>query len=105
VIAAALREQGAPVPPDLLPVRVWPAAAPFHDAFTVLSRARRQGFSGWEAIDYPSIVAYARAHGFADTDESLMEFVHIIQAQDEVFLTEHAALAKRNADAARRGTQ
>jgi hypothetical protein len=97
VIADALREQGAPVPDDLLTPPVWPSAAPYRAAFTTLSASRPQGANGWEAIPYPWIVKYAERNGFADTLTELDEFVGFIQVQDRAFLEQSAALAKRKA--------
>ena len=88
MIAAALLEQGAEVPDDLLPVEVWPAAAPFRDAFLVLSAARGSGMNGPFALAYSEILAYARANGFAETPVELGEFVQLLQDQDAVFLEE-----------------
>lgn len=94
MIADALAEQGLDVPPDLHPAEVWPVAAPYRDAFRVLSAGRQQGFSGWEALAYSEIVAYARENGYAESIVELEEFVALIHAQDSVFLEESAKRAK-----------
>jgi hypothetical protein len=94
MIADALAEQGLDVPPDLHPAEVWPVSAPYQDAFRVLSASRRQGFSGWEALAYSEVVAYAREHGYAESIDELDEFVALIHAQDNAFLEESAKQAK-----------
>jgi hypothetical protein len=94
VIAAALAEQGLDVPADLHPDDVWPVAAPYRDAFTVLSAGRRQGFGAWEALAYSEIVAYAHENGYADSITELEEFVALVQGQDHAFLEESAKRAK-----------
>lgn len=93
MIAAALAEQavedgvpGAYVPDDVLPVDVWPAAAAYQRAFTILSARRRHGMSGVEALQYTEIVAYARENGFAESMTELEEFVAFIDAQDGAYL-------------------
>lgn len=97
MIADALAEQGKDVPADLRPVEVWPVAAPYRDAFSVLSAARRQGMHGWEALAYSEIVAYAHENGYAGSIVELEEFVNLIQAQDTAFLEESAKQQKRKA--------
>lgn len=74
----------------MLPVEVWPPAAPYHEAFVVLAAGRRQGMGGAEALAYSEILAYAQANGFAETMADLEEFVMLIQAQDAAVLTELA---------------
>lgn len=95
MIAAALAEQGLDVPADLHPAEVWPVAAPYRDAFQILSAGRRQGFSGWEALAYSEIVSYARENGYADSIVELEEFVALIHAQDAAFLEGSARRAKK----------
>ena len=95
MIAAALAEQGLDVPADLLPADVWQVAEPYRAAFGVLSAARGQSESGWLAIAYSEIVAYAERNGYADSIDELGEFVSLIQAQDTTFLEESAAAQKR----------
>lgn len=94
MIADALAEQGLDVPADLRPADVWPVAASYRDAFSVLSAARRQGMNGWEALAYSEIAAYAHANGYADSITELEEFVALIQAQDTAFLEESAKKAR-----------
>lgn len=94
MIAAALAEQGLDVPADLRPADVWPVAAPFRDAFSVLSASRRQGLNGWDALAYSEIVAYAHENGYADSITELEEFVGLVYAQDSAFLEESARRAK-----------
>lgn len=95
MIAAALAEQGLDVPADLHPAEVWPVATPYLDAFRILSAGRRQGFSGWEALAYSEIVAYAHENGYADSITELEEFVALIYAQDNSFLEESAKRTKQ----------
>lgn len=91
MIAEALAEQGAEIPADLLPVDVWPVAAPYREAFRVLSasRGRSVGPGGivHQALEYSEIVEYAERNGFADTMEELEEFVTLVQSQDGAYLT------------------
>ena len=94
MIADALAEQGLDVPEDLHPAEVWPVAAPYRDAFRILSAGRRQGWNSWDALAYSEIVACARESGYADSITELEEFVALIQAQDEAYLEEAAKLAK-----------
>lgn len=85
---AALLEQGMEVPEDLEPPpEIWPVAQPYADAFDALSRSRGQGMSGVLPLEYTEITAYARDHGFAETDTERDEFVELIQAQDIAFRT------------------
>lgn len=97
MIAAALAEQGAEIPEDLLGVDVWPSAAPYRDAFHVLSAARGRAVGMYgsipQAIEYSEIVCFARANGFADSMTELEEFVSIIQAQDTTY-RDHIATAQ-----------
>jgi hypothetical protein len=93
MIAAALAEQavedgvpGAYVPDDVLPVEVWPVAAPYQRAFSVLSARRRHSTTGMQALQYTEIVAYAKENGFAETITELEEFVTLIDAQDGAYL-------------------
>lgn len=95
MIADALAEQGLDVPTDLHPAEVWPVAVPYRDAFRVLSAGRRQGFSGWEALAYSEIVAYAHENGYAESITELEEFVGLVYEQDHAFLEESARRAKK----------
>lgn len=90
MIAAALEEQGVDLPADLLPVDVWPTAAPYRKAFNVLSSSRGAGVSMAGviplAIEYSEIVSYAEHNGFAKSITELEEFVMLVQAQDGRYL-------------------
>lgn len=95
MIAAALLEQGAEVPAELLaPVDVWPCAQPYADAFDALSRSRGHSMSGVLPLAYTEITAYARDHGFADTEVECDEFVELIYAQDVAYRLMLQARAK-----------
>lgn len=101
----ALREQGvtdfrsSPHADLVQGFDVWPSAAPYRQAFGVLSAARANGYGAPQPIAYSEIVAYAKATGFAETITELEEFVMFIQAQDGAFLDESA---KRAEEARRR---
>lgn len=96
MIAAALAEQGAEVPADLLASEVWTSGEPYRRAFHVLSHARGRDQGMPLPIAYPAMVTYAERNGFAESIDDLEDFVTLIQAQDGAHMDGVAAKYANN---------
>jgi len=62
----------------------------FH-AFELLSTCRQISQGGVGPIPWFALDQFARQQGFADDEIAYEDFVHIMQALDEVYLTRKAA--------------
>ncbi len=65
------------------------------DAFELLSTCRQISQGGVGPIPWSAIDQFAQQQGFADDEVAYQDFVHIIQALDEVYLTKKASEIER----------
>jgi len=72
---------------------------PYLDSYNALRCHRTRSESGYNPIDYPSVVLYAQTHGFFDTQDNFNRFEILVQACDHAFL-EFADEKQRQAIAA-----
>ncbi len=65
------------------------------EAFELLSTCRQVSQGGVGPIPWSAIDQFAQQQGFADDEVACEDFVHIMQALDEVYLTRKAAEVER----------
>lgn len=82
---------------------LWQADMPYREAFEVLSKSRRMGMGGPEAIALSEIEAFCRLTGDYPMPVDRKILVELIQAMDAVFCSHSDKQAQARREAAKKG--